>query len=353
MKPSLIVIHLFPTMRISLLAFLLLLPTRRVVATDNYAYRKDEYAEISGGKSPDGRWSIAAHGDDSAGYDGFQLHLMREPAHKRVFSLPADEHLDTAPLSNVAIWAPDSHHVIILYRTDRHVLDLRLFRVASDTMQSIKVPSLASTVSQGRLSLDGPEELIGRYYQLSWQDTKRFILEEFDAFSGAKPFSQAELEAYFKTDDGEERNLTSFSAQALYELTDRSKVSISKIKPLPDQERTIVYSPHLRFDHERGLYNTETSVSSLEAQKDQKKAGPCKIVASDNIIWLVPSEGGQSYQQDEFSYFGPSVFASEYGGVLTVNTRSYGVLKIGDSVDLTTKDVVLVNGQVRQPGSSK
>ena len=61
---------------------LLLLWARPVTATDNYCYKADEYAIISGGRSPDGHWSIAAHGDGPAGYDNFDIYLMREPAHE-------------------------------------------------------------------------------------------------------------------------------------------------------------------------------------------------------------------------------------------------------------------------------
>ena len=78
-------------------------------------------------------------------------------------------------------------------------------------------------------------------------------------------------------------------------------------------------------------------------------SGPHKVAASDDVIWLLPWEGGQYSEGPGFTYKGISVSASERGGVLTVNGRLYGLLKIGDSVDLSTRGVVLVNGRVRQP----
>ena len=78
--------------------------------------------------------------------------------------------------------------------------------------------------------------------------------------------------------------------------------------------------------------------------------GPRKIVASDDVIWLVPVIENSHFQDGNgFVYEGDSVSASEKGGVLRVNGKFYGTLKIGDSVDLSTKGVVLVNGQLRNP----
>src|SRR5207302_11293030 len=104
---------------------LLLLCAEPVVATDNYSYKADEYAIISDGRSPDGRWSVAAHGEGEAGYENFDLYLIREPAREKPTPLRTSDCLDTNPLSIFAVWAPDSRHVALLNRSDRHVLDLR------------------------------------------------------------------------------------------------------------------------------------------------------------------------------------------------------------------------------------
>jgi len=78
--------------------------------------------------------------------------------------------------------------------------------------------------------------------------------------------------------------------------------------------------------------------------------GPRKIFASDDVIWLLPRvENSHVEDGNGFIYQGDSVSASEKGGILRVNGKFYGTLKIGDSVDLSTKSIVLVNGQPRAP----
>ena len=77
-------------------------------------------------------------------------------------------------------------------------------------------------------------------------------------------------------------------------------------------------------------------------------AGPRQVNASDGVIWLLPWERGHQEDGAGFVYQGASVSTSEKGGVLTVNGKYYGTLTTGDSVDLTTQGVVLVNGHPRQ-----
>ena len=250
---------------------LLLLWVGSAAATDNYVYRVGEYVTISGGRSPDGRWSIAAHGGGEYGYDGFDLYLMGEPAHKKLASLRIGEHLDTAPLSNVALWAPDSSHVIVLYRTDRHVLDMRLFSVAAGKVRTIEVPSLVDTIGKGYFKPGVRYELSGCQYRITWWTVGSFALEEFDTLEAAKPVFRPGIEAYVKVDRwNAQRTFTGFSASAVGEITGRGKLQLSEIKPLLSQKKTIVYSPHLRFDPKLGLHDTETTLSSLEAQKGQR-----------------------------------------------------------------------------------
>ena len=73
-----------------------------------------------------------------------------------------------------------------------------------------------------------------------------------------------------------------------------------------------------------------------------------KVVA-DDIIFLLPWEKGQYKQGNGFTYNGDSVTVIEKDRLLRVNGKYYGSLQVGDSVDLTTKGMVLVNGKPRQP----
>ena len=148
-------------------------------ATDNYTYKAGEYAIISDGHSPDGCWSIAAHGGGDYGYDRFNLYLMREPAHRRLAPLRTGENLDTGPLSIVGLWAPDSKHVVVLYRIDRHVLEIRLLGVSDGKLRLIDVPSLVSTVGQPYFKPQIHYELFSRIYRVAWQGVDRFVMDEF------------------------------------------------------------------------------------------------------------------------------------------------------------------------------
>lgn len=246
--------------------FLILLAwSKTATATDNHTYQVDEYATISGGRSPDGRWSIAAHGEGEYGYDHFHLYLMREPVHERLAALPTGEHLDTGPLSIVGNWSSDSSSVVVLYRSDRRILDVALFNVVDGKVTTIKVPSLVGVIGEKYLKFAVRRELFGRYYRVMWKDDNHLSLEEFVTFSAAEAVFNSGLEPYLSVERmSENRTFTNFSAVAVYDISEKGKSRFLEVKPLPDQQKTIIYSPHLIFDPERGLHNTETTASSLE-----------------------------------------------------------------------------------------
>ena len=244
--------------------FLLLLACARpAVATDNYAYKDNEYVVISGGRSPDARWSISAHGGGDAGYEHFDLYLMREPSHEKLAALRMGDCLDTGPLSIIATWAPDSKHVAVLNRSDRHVLDLRLFAVTDGKLSSTKVPLLLDVVGKQHLKHGVHYDFFSRLYRVTWQQADRFVLQESDTLDAAEPIFSAGLEPYLTLDRlGSERVFTEFSAEATCAITAKGELRLSAVKALPQsswQER-IVYSPHLLFELGRGLHNTETSL---------------------------------------------------------------------------------------------
>ncbi len=223
-------------------------------ATDNYAYEKGEYVTISDGLSPDGHWSIAAHGDGELGSDQFDLHLLREPSHQKVASLRIKEVLDTGPLSFIGVWAPDSSRVAVLFRSDRRVLELRLFAVAKGKVQSIEVPSLVKALGLPRLKAGVARELGTRLYRVTWQTADRFTLEEFDGFQDS-------------TEDG--RTFTDVLATAVGGF-EKGRLRLSGVERMSSWPDHIVYSPHLLYDQERGLHNTQTTLSSLAVPRGQK-----------------------------------------------------------------------------------
>jgi hypothetical protein len=107
-----------------------LVATARATAT--HAYNKNEYLVIVDGAAPNKHLSIASHGGGELGDSGFHLYLMAEPAHAKLAKLARigpDDVLDTAPDAFHAQWSADSRHVAILFRSERHILALRLYEV--------------------------------------------------------------------------------------------------------------------------------------------------------------------------------------------------------------------------------
>ena len=249
-------------LRVGLL-LLLLVSARPALGTDNYSYKSGEYAIVSGGRSPNGHWSISAHGDGEYGDDNFDLYLMREPAHEKVMRLGIVESLDTGPLSIVGIWAADSTHVAVLNRTDRHVLDLCLFHIAKNKAQPIKVPLLIDAVAHAHIKPDVHYEFFSRLYRITWPKPNRVVVRELDTLDASKPVFTEGLEHYITLDRlGEERIFTEFSARAVYEITSKGELRVLNTNPLPmsNWPKTIIYSPHLRYDEYSGLHNTETTL---------------------------------------------------------------------------------------------
>jgi hypothetical protein len=69
-------------------------------ATSEHDYAVDEYVVIDGGMAPNGRMSLASHGEGDGGRERFHVYLMAEPAHRRIAALDdiSSEHiLDSWP----------------------------------------------------------------------------------------------------------------------------------------------------------------------------------------------------------------------------------------------------------------
>ena len=112
------------------------------LATSTYEYKPGEYVVITDGKSPNGEYSIAAHGEGEYGDENFHLYLMDAKSGKRIGPLEeVKDTLDTGADAFTAKWSPDSSEVSISYRADRYemvtivylVEDRRAHRVSGPT----------------------------------------------------------------------------------------------------------------------------------------------------------------------------------------------------------------------------
>lgn len=102
-------------------------------ATSNYVYKRNEYVTITRGQSPDGVYSIAAHGEGDIGSDNFNLHLMDGKTGKKIVPLAGDPEntwgADTLAGAYHANWSPDSKIVTISFRSDRRTVSCIKFKI--------------------------------------------------------------------------------------------------------------------------------------------------------------------------------------------------------------------------------
>jgi hypothetical protein len=111
-------------------------------ATSNYTYKPDEYVVVTNGRSPNGQYSIATHGEGEFGYDHFHVYLMDARIGKKIGPLEAiKDTLDTGADAFDAEWSTDSREVSITYRVDRHVAMKIRYRIEGRHASRISGPS--------------------------------------------------------------------------------------------------------------------------------------------------------------------------------------------------------------------
>ncbi|MDF5721266.1 MAG: hypothetical protein PUP91_12455 [Rhizonema sp. PD37] len=110
---------LIPVITVAALCNIFFSPT--AYATSNYNYKPGEYVVIVHGRSPNGRYSIASHGEGEFGGDNFHLYLMDAQTGKKIGPLEeVKDTFDTGADAYYAKWSADSSQVSISYRVDRH-----------------------------------------------------------------------------------------------------------------------------------------------------------------------------------------------------------------------------------------
>lgn len=111
-------------------------------ATSNYDYKPDEYVVIVDGHSPNGQYSIAAHGEGEYGYEHFHLYLMDARTGKKIGPLEeVKDTLDTGADAFYAKWSPDSRQVSITYRIDRHEAVMIRYRIENRRAYRLSGPA--------------------------------------------------------------------------------------------------------------------------------------------------------------------------------------------------------------------
>ena len=227
-------------------AFLACLAASSAGATSSYQYGKDEYVVIGDGLAPSKRLSIAAHGSGEFGDEDFHVWLMAEPAHKRLAVLdnmtcPTDgvsrACLDSGANAYNAVWSPDSRHVAVSFRTNRHMLQLNVYAIEGRRAVLLKGPSLFREVA-GREIRGGDDDVFDDYrmrvFALTWHGPSRFSISERHLFQTGDPTLAGRLGRYVKelkvrTDD--KQRLIGFSAEGECRLAPGLRYKVIDLKP--------------------------------------------------------------------------------------------------------------------------
>jgi hypothetical protein len=112
----------------------------KISATATYDYKPGQFLVIDGGKSPDKQFAIVS-GEDKSGNFGVQL---MDAKTKKLIG-PLEEvatELDSAPDAYRAHWSPDSKHVGISSREDRHLLRNVIYRIENRRAYLVETPQL-------------------------------------------------------------------------------------------------------------------------------------------------------------------------------------------------------------------
>jgi hypothetical protein len=109
-------------------------------ATSEYDYKRGEFLVVKDGKSPDKKLAIVS-GENNKG--NFGVYLMDSPTRKMIGQLEeVATDLDTAPDAYSAHWSPDSKHVAISSRSDRHMLENVIYRIENRRAYLVETPEL-------------------------------------------------------------------------------------------------------------------------------------------------------------------------------------------------------------------
>ena len=206
-------------------------------ATSVYDYKPKEYVIVDGGLAPNKHLSIAANG-----YGSFHVYLMAEPAHKPIAALASidnDAILDTGPSAYHAVWSPDSRHVAMHFRSDRHVLTMLLYEIRGGRPHLTDTPSLFGAATKLPDSSDDFDVRSDVTY-LTWLSPTTFALKEQRTLEIKAPGLPEKLGPYGKpdadaagggADNQPARHFIKFSAEATCQVVPGRGYRILDMKP--------------------------------------------------------------------------------------------------------------------------
>lgn len=204
-------------------------------ATSEHDYAKGEFAVIDGGQAPNGKLSVAAHGDGAGGRDHFHVYLMAEPSHRRLATLDdisENNNLDTAPGAYYAKWSPDSRYVAVAFRSERHIMTMNIYAIDGRRARLIDTPDLFRDLTGRTVHRKTDGDMRTFVPTVEWTAPRRFRLNDYRLFVLEDTKLADKLGALTKTikmKDG--RYTIQFSADADVTLVRGDRFRIDKPRP--------------------------------------------------------------------------------------------------------------------------
>jgi hypothetical protein len=232
-------------------------------ATATYDYKPGEFLVIDGGTSPDKKFSIVT-GENKAG--DFGVYLRDAQTKKLIGQLEeVATGLDSAPDAYYAHWAPDSKHVGITSRADRHWADNAIYRIENRRAYPVETPELlCHAVPEfcqltkelgGALTEDQiyAEDTIGKPWKarqnssysaiLKWISPTRFIITDETQFQVKERDPSTSLGKYGEVETLEHEGDQSsdlyhvwFRAEGECELLPADKTRVLSTQPVKEQK---------------------------------------------------------------------------------------------------------------------
>ena len=221
--------------RRAVLALLLAFAASPAFATASHKYGKGEYAIILGGKAPNGKLSVAAHGESETGSENFRLYLMAEPGHRKLMTLDNindDNILDSAPDAFHAAWSADSRFVAVSFRSERHIVTLNIYAIDGTKAKLLDGPDLFRDVTGRSVGSANDLDMRSSIPQFTWAAPRRFHLTDYRVFTADDTALAGKLGALGKVSkrDGG-GNMIEFSAEADGEILPDGKIRMGKPTP--------------------------------------------------------------------------------------------------------------------------
>lgn len=198
-------------------------------ATAEWEYKLGQIVNINHGLSPDRRFAVAATEDQSG---KFSLLLIDGASRNKIQPLGGVAGpLDTAPEAFHAEWAPDSRHVAIWYRVDRHLEDFLMYRIENRRAYAVSGPeSFIELIAPS--TRNDSVEIQACAYSLKWRDANHFMMAEFgDIHFAEGDKTMVKALGKYGQPESDAPNYAKYSVEAVCELARDDRFRVLSLTP--------------------------------------------------------------------------------------------------------------------------